>query len=135
MAMSRLRQLTAADIMVHSVVTAQLNQSIARIADMMERHKIGSVVIMENRKPVGILTERDFARIVRHGILNGRDRAKHQMTRPVVTVKSNKSVADIIKLMRRKHIKHLPVVDKRLHLVGIISARDLAKAMIDILSL
>jgi len=101
----------------------------------MERHKIGSVVIVENRRVVGILTERDFVRIVKQGIMLGRDRAKHHMTKPVVTVQSDASVADIIKLIRKKHVRHLPVLGKNRRLVGIIGSRDLVKVGTDDLDL
>jgi len=79
------------------------------------------------------LTERDFARIAKQGILNGRDRAKHHMTKPAVTVRSDASVADVIKLMRKKHVRHLPVLDRNRRLVGIISSRDLMNTAMDII--
>jgi CBS domain-containing protein len=91
----------------------------------MEQHKIGSVVIVQNRRVVGILTERDFGRITRHGFVLGKDRAKDHMTKPVVTVRSDSSLEDVIKLMRKKHVRHVPVLDRRRRLVGIISSRDL----------
>ena len=133
--MSKLRELTAADIMVDHVVTGNINDSLAGIAADMERHKIGSVVIVENRRVVGILTERDFVRIVKEGISGGRDRARHHMTRPAVTVRSDASVAAIIRLMRKKHIRHLPVLDKNRRLVGMIGSRDLIKVGTDDLDL
>jgi CBS domain-containing protein len=101
----------------------------------MERHKIGSVVIVENRRVVGILTERDFVRIVKQGILLGRDRARHHMTTPVVTVRSDASVMDIIKLMRKKHVRHLPVLDRNRRLVGIVGSRDLMKVATEVISI
>jgi len=133
--MSHLRRLRATDIMTEHVVTGRPNDSLSRIATDMERHKIGSVVIVENRRVVGILTERDFVRIVKQGIMLGRDRAKHHMTKPVVTVQSDASVADIIKLIRKKHVRHLPVLGKNRRLVGIIGSRDLVKVGTDDLDL
>lgn len=133
--MSQLRRLTATDIMTGRVVTGRPNDSLSGIAASMERYRIGSVVIVENRRIVGILTERDFVRIVKQGMMLGRDRAKHHMTKPVVTVKSDASVADVISVMRRKHVRHLPVLDKNRRLVGIIGSRDLMKVATDDLDL
>ena len=114
--------------MTENVVTGKPNDSLSKIAAEMERHRIGSVVIEENRRVVGILTERDFVRIVGHGALLGKDRAKHHMTQPVLTVPSGASVMDVIKLMWKKHVRHLPVLDRNRRLVGIISSRDIMKA-------
>ena len=133
--MSKLRRLTATDIMTEHVVTGNPNDSLSKIAAEMERHKIGSVAIVENRRVVGILTERDFVRIVKEGISGGRDRARHHMTRPAVTVRSDASVAAIIRLMRKKHVRHLPVLDNNRRLVGIIGSRDLMKVGTDDLDL
>lgn len=133
--MSPFRRLRVVDIMSEHVVTGRTNDSLSRIAGEMERHRIGSVVIVENRKVVGILTERDFVRIVRQGILLGRDRVKHYMTRPVVTVRSDASVADAIRLMRKKHVRHLPVLDRRRRLVGIVGSRDLMKVATEVVSI
>jgi len=133
--MPPLRQLKAIEIMTEHVVTGRPNDNLSRIAAEMERHKVGSVVIVENRRVTGILTERDFVRIVKQGILLGRDRAKHHMTKPVLTVRSDASVADIVRLMRNKHVMHLPVLDKNRRLVGMISSRDLMKAVTDIISI
>lgn len=123
--MSSLRRLKAVEIMNVHVVCGRPDDSLSKIAGEMERHRIGSVPIVQNRRVVGILTERDFTRIVKQGIMRGRERAKHHMTKPVVTVRSDASIADIIKLMRRKHVRHIPVLDRRRRLVGIISSRDL----------
>jgi CBS domain-containing protein len=95
----------------------------------MQRHQIGSVVIVENRKPVGILTERDFVRIVeRVGALMENSLAKNHMTAPVLSVKTETPIADVVKLMGEKHVRHLIVLDSKGDLAGIISSRDVMKA-------
>jgi CBS domain-containing protein len=50
------------------------------------------------------------------------------MAKPVITVQSDASVTDAIKLMQANHIRHLIVLDKDLKMVGVISSRDLMKA-------
>jgi CBS domain-containing protein len=134
--MSQHRQLTATDIMTKRVVTGEPNDSLSGIAAEMQRHNIGSVVIEENRKVVGILTERDFVRIVEQvGMILDRNLAIHHMSKPVVTVQSDASVADIIKLMKEKHVRHLIVLNKNQKVVGIISSRDLMKVATDVMSI
>lgn len=118
----------AADIMTTDVVTRGPHDDLTRIAAEMQRHEIGSVVIVENRKPVGILTERDFVRIVeRVGALLEKNLAKSHMTTPVLSVRSETPLADVIKLMGEKHVRHLVVLGKNGELAGIISSRDVMK--------
>lgn len=127
--MSQSKPLVAADIMTTRVVTRGPNDDLTRIAAEMQRHQIGSVVIVENRKPVGILTERDFVRIVeRVGALLEKNLAKNHMTTPVLSVRLDTPLADIMKLMGEKHVRHLIVLDKRGEMSGIISSRDMIKA-------
>jgi CBS domain-containing protein len=122
--------------MTKHVVTSGPDNDLSEIATEMQRHKIGSVAILENEKLVGIVTERDFVRIVEQvGLLLNRNLAKHHMTKPVVTVQSDTSVTDIIKLMREKQVRHLIVVDKTGKMVGIISSRDLMKVLKDVMSI
>lgn len=134
--MSQPGSLTAADIMTRRVVTKGPNDDLTRIAAEMQRHEIGSVAIVENRKLVGILTERDFVRIVeRVGALFEKNLAKDHMSKPVFTVNSDASVADVIKLMSEKHVRHVIVLDKNREVAGIISSRDLMRVAKDVMSI
>lgn len=134
--MPQVKQLTAADIMTEHVVTRGPEDDLTRIAGEMQRHNIGSVVIAENKKIIGILTERDFVRIVEQvGMLLNKNLAKDQMTQPVLTVQSDTPVADIIKLMKEKHVRHLVVLNAKQDVAGIISSRDLMKVTTDVLSI
>ena len=134
--MSTTKRLSAADIMTQRVVTAHPNDDVSRIASEMERHEIGSVVIVERGKVVGILTERDFVRIVEQvGMLLDKSLARHHMAKPVATVQSDTSVLDIIKLMKEKHIRHIVVLNKNQEVAGVISSRDLMKVTSEVMSI
>ena len=112
------------------VFTSDPEAHISQIASSMQRNQVGSVVIMKNQRIVGILTERDFVRIVEKvGMLLKEDRVKHFMANPVITIQSDAPVTDAIKLMHANHIRHLIVLDKDLRMVGMISARDLMRAV------
>ena len=127
--MPKLRPTTVADLMSSPVVTSGPEDHISQIASSMRHHKVGSVAIMENRRLVGILTESDFVSIVEKvGMLLKEDLARHFMAKPVITVQSNASVTEAIKLMQENHIRHLIVLDKDLKIVGVVSSRDLMKA-------
>lgn len=134
--MSTAKRLSAADVMTRRVVTAQPNDDVSRIASEMERHNIGSVIIVEKGKVVGILTERDFVRIVEQvGVLLNKNLARHHMAKPVVSVRSDTSLLDIIKLMKEKHVRHVVVVDENEKAAGVISSRDLIKVTSEVMSI
>lgn len=98
---------------------------------MMAEHHIGSVMVMENGRLQGIVTERDYARKV---ILLGRSSSETPlsdiMSSPVLTVKPTDTVTYCMTLMTDRKIRHLPVLDGD-DLLGLISIGDLVKAVIE----
>lgn len=97
---------------------------------VMAEHDIGSVVVQDGDKLVGILTERDYARKV---VLAGRSSKDSQikdiMTTHVICVTPDRSIEECMGLMTDKHCRHLPVLDHK-QLVGVVSIGDLVKAQI-----
>ena len=91
---------------------------------IMADKDIGALLVMENDKMVGIISERDYARKV---ILQGKASKSTQvsdiMTRDVLTIHPDQTVEEAMEIMSRRHIRHLPVVeDKRV--IGVISIMD-----------
>jgi len=126
------KRLTVADVMTAPVVTSGPEDHISRIAEEMLRHKIGSVVITDDRRIAGILTERDFVSVVQKvGMLLKEDLAKHHMVKPVITIQSDASTAQALELMQTNHVRHLIVLDKDLKMVGIVSSRDLMRVTVN----
>jgi len=126
--MSQAKVLTAADVMTRKVVTKGPSDDLTRIATEMETRNIGSVVIAENKKVVGILTDRDLRKVVEKvGALLDKNLAKHYMARPVITVQTDTPISEVTKLMNEKHIRHVVVLDKSQMLAGVISLRDITK--------
>jgi len=91
---------------------------------VMADKDIGALLVMENDKMVGILSERDYARKV---ILQGRasksTKVSEIMTRDVLTIHPDQTVEEAMEIMSRKHIRHLPVVDEK-RVIGVISVMD-----------
>ncbi len=100
------------------------------IATMAER-EVGALLVLQNDKLVGIVSERDYTRKV---IL--RDRSSKDthvseiMTYDVIEVSPHDQIADCVKLMKDHHIRHLPVMDAG-RVVGVLSLRDLFSEIID----
>jgi CBS domain-containing protein len=97
---------------------------------LMAEKEIGAVLVMEGEKPVGILSERDYARQV---ILKGRASkdtpVREIMSTKLVYVRPEQTVEDCMALMTDKRIRHLPVLVEG-KLEGVLSIGDIVKAVI-----
>ena len=98
---------------------------------LLAQKDIGALIVIENDKPVGIFTERDYARKVYLRGKSSLDTAVREiMVSPVICVGPDQSVNECLALMTEKRFRHLPVViDERL--VGMVSIGDLVKSIID----
>jgi CBS domain-containing protein len=111
------------DIMNSPVVSASPSDTVRDIAKKMKEEKIGSIVIMEKDKPVGIVTDWD---IVSNGVVKdakpSQIKAKDVM-KDIHTIESEESITEAARLLRKHNIKRLGVIYKN-RLVGIISSSD-----------
>jgi len=115
------------DIMVHKVITAEPKTRLTQLAKLMWKNRVGSVIIVKGKSPVGILTESDFIRLVAKGADMKNGLAEDFMNRNVTTCDPSITVIDALMIMRTERIRHLPVV-KNKRLIGVISIRDLIAA-------
>ncbi|MBN1265675.1 MAG: CBS domain-containing protein [Anaerolineales bacterium] len=97
----------------------------------MGENNIGSLVVVENEKPVGIFTERDNAlRVSMLDINCNNISIKDVMTRDLITITPGHTVNQCMNIMTDNHIRHLPVVEDG-NLVGMISIGDIVKDVIE----
>jgi CBS domain-containing protein len=112
------------------VISIARDASVFDAISLMADHAVGSLLVMEGEKIVGIITERDYARKV---ILKGRSsettRVEEVMSTDVITAAAEQSVKECMTLMTEKRIRHLPVVAGN-RVIGIISIGDLVQAII-----
>jgi CBS domain-containing protein len=112
------------------VITVGLNDTVVKAARLMEEKNVGSVVVVQNKKPVGILTDRDIAiRVVARGADVNSRLVKHVMTRKIVTGRDDQRVAELAKVMHEHGIRRVPIVSKKGILSGIITLDDLLYMM------
>jgi CBS domain-containing protein len=115
-----------ADIMTKSVVMTNPEASITDTCKLMADKGVGSVVVVEANKLVGIVTERD---IVRRALAAGKEptttKINEIMSKPVTTTTPTADVGDATELMRLKNVRRLPVLDKNRVLVGIVTSDDI----------
>jgi CBS domain-containing protein len=112
------------------VITVGLNDTVVKAARLMEEKNVGSVVVVQNKKPVGILTDRDIViRVVARGADVNSRLVKHVMTRKIVTGRDDQRVAELAKVMHEHGIRRVPIVSKKGILSGIITLDDLLYMM------
>jgi len=115
------------DVMVREVITVDENSTIKEAVDIMNEFQIGSLIVLERGKAMGIVTERDFLRRVIAGakdVMN--TKVKEIMTTPLVVVEPSTDLEEAMKLMFQSKIKKLAVVDAN-KLVGIVTLTDIAR--------
>lgn len=98
--------------------------------EKMSEKEIGALVVMENKKVVGILSERDYARkIILQGKSSKNTLVQEVMSTNLFSVTPDTRVEDAMVLMTGKHVRHLPVFEKN-KFIGIISIGDVVKLVI-----
>lgn len=126
---------SVSSIIVKDVKTAKEDQTVKSVAKIMTDNNIGSVVIVKHSDtnyPVGIITERDIVRIVgAEQILTLQMAARDVMSKPIVTIGLTNSIKDALQQMELKGIRRLPVVDKEQKIIGIVTERDIFRAMMN----
>ena len=113
------------------VIFATDTESISVVLDKMNTNNIGSIIVVQNEKPVGIFTERDvlknFKQIGNADFLN--KPIATVMTSPIVSITPDK-LRDAGQIMIAKKIRHLPVIDPGGAVLGIVSIRDVLQSYI-----
>ena len=112
-------------IMIEDVVTAKSNITVKDAIRTLQEKHVGSIVITDDyKKCVGIFTERDAIRIVAGDV--PLDTALDQvMTKHVATIGEEASLDEAKRIIVSHGIRHLPVVNSREELVGLLSVRRL----------
>ncbi len=112
------------------VISIAAKASVFDAIKLMADKAIGSLLVMDGDKLLGIVTERDYARKV---IIKGRSSQSTEvgeiMTADVITASTDQTVSHCMNVMTDRRIRHLPVVDED-KVVGMVSIGDLVQAII-----
>jgi len=104
--------------------------SVYRALEIMSDHRIGALMVVEDGKLVGVVSERDYARKIALKGKSSRDtHVADIMTRNVYCIRPGARIEDCMALMTEKSVRHLPVMEED-GLDGVISIGDVVKATI-----
>ena len=111
--------------------TISKDQSVRQALVLMSDKNIGAIIIVDNNDfPIGIFTERDYARKIILKGKNSKDTLLYEvMTKELITVTRDYKIEQCMEIMTEKRIRHLPVLENK-KIVGIISIGDILKIMI-----
>lgn len=119
-------------IMRTDVLAVEMAETLQDAAASMKEKKISSLVVTENDRLVGIMTERDMVTAMADGVDAQVAHVRDYMTSNPVSIVPDTSVEEATQVMLENGFRHLPVTGDDLKLVGIVSIRDLARAGIQI---
>ena len=116
--------------MTRDVLTVAPEDTIGEAAQKMVERAVGSVVVSDFGRTIGIFTERDLMKAVAGRVHSSEARVREWMTADPVTISHDASPREAAELMLARGFRHLPVVDGE-RTVGIVSIRDVAGWKLD----
>ena len=126
-----MKQLYVRDILDRDVISLSARVTLEQAVRLLSRKKKSCLIVVESKKPIGIVTERDIVRSF-SDYLQGRPANDFElsdfMTSPPVCVKESANLYEALVISRSNKIRHLPVVDDDDNLVGILTQNDIARA-------
>jgi acetoin utilization protein AcuB len=127
-------------IMSPQVVTVSMDESLRVVRQLFEQHRFHHLLVIDGRRLVGVISDRDLLRhvspFVGHDLAERAQdvatlnkRAHQIMTRAPISAHPDATLQEAIALILQHRISCLPVVDEQSHPIGIVTWRDLLKAL------
>ena len=119
-------------LMKRPCITLDENSSIKNLVDTLNKNKVGSVIVTSSRAnyPVGIVSERDLVRNYDKILNNKYSKVNDVMTKNIIFCNKNTSSKELMEIMSKNKIRHIPIIDKQ-KLLGIVSIGDVVNKIIE----
>lgn len=117
------------DLFTKKVVTAEPDETLAGVARLMQEHNVGAVVVVQDRRPVGIVTDRDLALALGAQGVSPQASVQKAMTHHVIAIPDDAGIFTATKYMQDCEVRRLPIVDREDHLVGMVTLDDLLRCL------
>lgn len=119
------KRLSVGEIMTRNVQTVKPDSRLVEAISLMNQHRIGSVIVVEGERAVGIITDRDVLQRIWKGRLDVRStEVRDLMSEPLVEIAPNSDVEEALAIMRSRNVRKLPVTSNG-KLVGIVTSNDI----------
>ena len=119
-------QVPIRDVMKNNPTMLSIDATVAKAAKTMCHDEVGSVIILEDSQPIGIVTEEDITcKVVAKDLKPSTVQVKKIMSTPLITVSADKTVGDAAHMMVKHKVRRLPVIDAKKKVIGIVTVRDL----------
>lgn len=130
------QRIKVGDIMSTKPITVDPTIPIRQVAEIMAKKNVGSIIIVEDEKPIGVVTERDIVtRVIAKGLDPEKTIVREVMSQPLITVTPDTDLSEAMRMMSRLKIRRLVVINDG-KLVGMITETDIlsvAPELIDLL--
>src|SRR5687768_3342111 len=114
------------NVLQRSVISCTRQSTIEEVAGLMNKENVGSILVIDAGKPVGIITDRDIVlRCVVKGLDCATMRAEEVMTPSPETVTVDCGILDVVKVMKKNQVRRVPVVDENGKAVGLLAFSDM----------
>lgn len=114
------------EIMTRKIISVDISERVEEALRLMVKYDVGSVVVVDKERPVGIITERDITRAALRGASMLKLPARSLMSRPLQTVSPDTEIWRAFEIMLKLGVRRLPVVENET-LVGLVTERDLTR--------
>ena len=117
------------DVMARAVVSVAPEDTLGEAAQKMVDEGVGSAVVLDHGRLIGILTERDLLKAAAGRVHSSEARVREWMTEEPITASSDTGVEEAVKTMLEHGFRHLPVVEEG-RTVGVVSLREVVRATV-----
>ncbi len=131
--------MTLDKIMSFPVATVELDDTLKLVKDILDRAKFNHVLVVENAKLLGVVSDRDVFRVMSptlgtpletHKDVQAMNRLVHTfMTRKPYTLRKSNNMFDAVDLFLNHKISCIPIVDSENHIEGIVTKKDILKLL------
>ncbi len=114
------------EVMKRNVITASPDETVLEAVKKMKKEDVGSVIVVKDNKPIGIMTREDVTiKVAAENKLASDVLVKEIMNQPLVTCSEEEDIMNVAMIMNKYGYERLPVVDEKNNLKGIISVREI----------
>ena len=123
------------NIMTKPAIQVNYNKTVQEASKTMVKYRVGSIIVVKNNNPIGIITETDInKKIVAPGKDPKKLKAEEIMSSPIVFSNPEEDILVTVEKMKKYRVKRIPVVNKG-KIVGIVTNTDIARASPDMLDI